>query len=296
MYAGYKVIAITPGGRRRYLRILREYVKCQPLIDEHHILLNPIDEYGEISREDDLYISNLRQDGCVVLETAAAPSNIEDSVERRRWGVSRLFRFCLDPNAVYIFLSDDIVWMAPDAIEKLLIFRLHYEQYFLAFANVVNTSMCSYFQQQAGYFGGTHSAAIRSYKCPVSTASNAFAEYVHSQFLAALDVSVRPWIVTDFSLNLDQRREIMPLQVFSFFGKECAYFDGIVPELVEHVWLCSTYCHQWEMWNGFCGSACFSHFAHREQEDYLLNNTDLLERYVKLAPNLEMPVHKYVEF
>ena len=188
------------------------------------------------------------------------------------------------------------MWMAPDAIEKLLKFRLHYDQYFLAFANVVNTSMCSYFQQQAGYFGGTHGAAIRSYKCPISTGSASFAEYVHSQFLSALDIKVNPWAISDFTLNLDQRREIMPLQVFSFFGKECAYFDGIVPELVEHVWLCSTYCHQWEMWNGFCGSSCFVHFAHREQEDHLLSNTDLLERYVKLAPNLEMPVHKYVEF
>ena len=94
MYEGYKVIAITPAGRRRYLRILREYVKTQPLIDEHHILLNPIDEYGDISREDDLYISNLRSDDCVVVETAAVPSSVKDRVDKRRWGISRLFRFC----------------------------------------------------------------------------------------------------------------------------------------------------------------------------------------------------------
>ena len=123
-----------------------------------------MDENGEFAREDDLYISNLRQDSCIVLETAAVPKEIKDSVDRRRWSISRLFRFCLDPNAIYIFLSDDIVWMAPDAIEELLKFRFYYDQYFLSFANVVNTSMCSHFHQQAGYVGGADGVAIRSYK------------------------------------------------------------------------------------------------------------------------------------
>jgi len=296
MYAGYKVVAITPGGRKQYLEILREYVREQPLIDEYHILLNPIDSKGDASKADEAYVSGLRSDDCVILQSASVPDDITHSGDRRRWAIPRLFRFCLDPNTIYIFLSDDIVWMAPDAIERLLEFRTQYEQYFLVFGNVVNTSMCSYFHQQAGYFGGKNGAAIRSYKCRKSTTDPIFAGEVHERFLDALSVKVTPWLLKDFTLNLDQRREIMPLQAFAFYGKECAYFDGIVPTLSTHEWLCSTYCHEWEMWNGFCGTALFSHFAHAEQEAYMLNATNFLEAYKKISPGIANDEVSYVKF
>jgi len=284
VYQNYKVVVVTPAGREKYLRILRAYIKESPLVDEHHLLMNPIDDSGCLSQQDMVYINSCREErDCFVIDTADIPSKIVDPAERRRWRISRLFRNCLDPDVIYIFMSDDIVWVAPDAFELLLQYRTMYEDYFLVFPNVINTSMCSYFHQQAQYLGAKHGMAIRSNKCPVSNHNAEFSEDVHRSFIKELESNVHAWALKDFTLNLDNRREIMPLQVFSFFGKECAYFEGIVDSPFVQSWLCSAYCHEWDMWNGFCGGARFAHFAHRMQEQHLLS-TDILDRYTKLAP------------
>ena len=289
MFKNHKVIAVTPAGRARYLAALCAHVRAQPLIDEHHILMNPVDAKGKESESDKQYIESFKNDPYhTVINTADIPVGVAEPEQRRRWRIPRMFRTCVDPEAIYIFLSDDIVWMAPDAIETLLTYRCAHPENFLVFPNVVNTAMCSYLQQQANLIDSSHGIAYRSSRCALSTKSEEFAAHVHDSFITALKKDINAWKLDSCVLDNTNCREIMPLQVFCFFGKEFAYFDGIIPSDCLQTWLCSSYCHQWDMWNSFCGEARFVHFAHRAQEEKLQSDRlDILQEYERLAPAAE---------
>src|SRR5262245_15255943 len=128
MFNGYKVVSVTPFGRRRYVSLLDHYLRrARGIIDEHHFWVNT---------KNDADVEWLRS--CV----ATAPDfyrTIEIDQPYEDFWTLRIHTFFHQypnaPDTIFIRFDDDIVWIESQAIERLLAFRVANPRYFLVFAN-----------------------------------------------------------------------------------------------------------------------------------------------------------------
>ena len=60
------------------------------------------------------------------------------------------YKKCVEPNTIYFKLDDDVVWMEPGLIEKMVQFRIENPHYFLVSPLVINNSLSTYLLQIAG--------------------------------------------------------------------------------------------------------------------------------------------------
>lgn len=138
----YRVVTVTPAGRKRYLAILVPYLlRNRTHIAEHHWWVNTRDaadvEY---------------------LEELAAQYPTFFKLDRRTFynvdqptvSIWQYFRDCVDEDTIYVRLDDDICYVAPDAIHTLTAYRATHRDPFLVLGNIVNNAICSYYQQQTG--------------------------------------------------------------------------------------------------------------------------------------------------
>jgi hypothetical protein len=54
-----------------------------------------------------------------------------DGVVNGIHSINAFYRQCVEKDAIYFRLDDDIVWMEPDMIEKMVRFRIDNPEYFL---------------------------------------------------------------------------------------------------------------------------------------------------------------------
>ena len=55
--------------------------------------------------------------------------------------IYHFFKEYTDPNTIYLRFDDDICYIAPDAINNLLNFRIEHPEFFLVYPVIVNNSM-----------------------------------------------------------------------------------------------------------------------------------------------------------
>lgn len=275
MLDGYRVVCVTPAGRRRYLKILVPYVLASREIDEYHLWLNTIEE------EDLQYLHKLKHDFPqirLVEPPAVVPSN--DVFK----GIPQFFRYCVEADTIYIRMDDDIVYMEPDFVHKLLRFRIDNPEYFLIFPNIINNALCSYIQAKRKAI--IADAPIYPWCMDRVAWLNArFAEELHRSFLRSVAngqvewwyFGVRILAFTWFSINC-----------MSWFGRDFRHFGG---EVVGNEEEFLTIVKPSEMGRVNCiyGDAIVSHFAFYVQRSHL-DSTDLLARYASLQErNERMP-------
>lgn len=263
MYKNYKVVVNTAAGRRRYMQYLIPYIVSCPIVDRYDIWVNT---------HDGADIEFFRQIAArfPVVNLVWQP----DGIVNGNASINAFYKECVEPDTIYFKLDDDVVWMEPLLIEKMVAFRAENPQCFMVSPLVINNSLSTYLLQISGkirldqYYNAASSH-------PTLWKSGGFACELHHWFIEKylktdrwdfLHVGKREMGMTRFSIN-----------AVLWFGEEMKKFDGIVPGDDEEFLSC-IYPTSQGMSNAWNGDAIVAHFAFYTQRQ-ALDQMKILEQY-----------------
>lgn len=260
----FRVVCATPAGRRRYMRHLVPQVLASPAIERYDLWVNTTDP-GDVA-----FLEELGR-RCPQVRLVPQP-------EGRVCGnasINAFFRQTTDADTIYVRVDDDLLWMEPGFIEKIVSFRRTHPNYFLVSPLVVNNALCTHILQACGKL------RYPEYLPACSSGETAwkdgrFAEKVHRWFLRKLADGTwdklrcgpKPISLNRFSIN-----------AICWFGGAFRAFGGNVTGDDEE-FLSVTRPNEAGLCNCFDGSTIVSHFAFHPQRDHL-DRTDVLEQYGK---------------
>jgi len=287
MINGQKIIAFTPVGRKRYMDLLAAHMKREH--DAGHI-----DEWilfnNAYMREDSTYcdqlaaqwdwITVLREKPLVGHDTAGG-----QFMWRRPDHIADFYKFMTQSeNVIYVRLDDDIVYIDPDCLPRLVKYRLEHPEAFLVFPTIVNNVRTSYHMQEQGIVGNW---GIRNEMCDeVAWKHRDYVFDLHMKALRAIEegklaetLGLRSEVYTDPSYEAGH----ISINCFAILGKDM--LDCVVPG-DEEGYLSLWRPRDLKRQNARCGDALVIHFAYHTQTDFM-DKTGLLNDYVKLAPPLD---------
>lgn len=285
----YKVVTVTPAGRKPYLEILAAYLlQNRAYIREHHFWVNT-------NRQEDIaYLEALAQHYPDFFKLNRRAFYDEARPNNSIW---QYFQDYTDDETIYIRLDDDICYIAPDAIPTLAAYRAAHPEPFLVLGNIVNNAICSYYQQQRGLLPYSWGTVERVCMSRVGWDSKLFAQRLHTLFLQDIrrgntarwkfppqplddycrfSINVICWAGRDmaqvperFIQNLYVAPLTHPLNGGEIANEEVALTEYLPAQLGRP--------------NVICGDALFGHFAYYPQRAYLEGLTTLLDDYHDLA-------------
>lgn len=273
MLNGYKVVVVTPAGRKRYMEILLPYIlKEKGVVDEYQIWINTNNE-EDIAFFKDLeikYKKLIKLDYTVYNEKHEKYDNLK---------IYKFFKNCIDAKTVYLRLDDDIVYLEDNYIEKMVRFRIQNKEPFLVYGNIFNNAVIDSIMQKNGYYPDIEQI---NYDCldRIGWEDPESAEKKHrfllnnyilqnKSFKRAFDT----WILKDY--------ERVSINSICWLGDTFKEFEGIVDRDEEN-WLSVIKPQQIGKPNVINGSAFCIHFSFFTQRD-LLDRTDILQKYKQIS-------------
>lgn len=267
MYKNYKVVVNTAAGRRRYMQYLIPYIVASPIVDRYDIWINThngadIEFFKQIAQR------------FPVVNLVWQP----DGVVNGNKTINAFYKTCIEPDTIYFKLDDDVVWMEPELIEKMVRFRVENPHYFLVSPLVINNSLSTYLLQVAGKLKlDQYYSAASSH--PVLWKNGFFASDLHLWFIQnylkpgkwnELHLGKKEMGMTRFSIN-----------AVLWFGDEMKKIEGKVPGDDEEFLSCIYPTSQGvsNAWNGDAIVAHFAFFTQREE----LDKMGILEKYGRLC-------------
>lgn len=263
MYNNYKVVVNTAAGRRRYMQYLIPYIVSCPYVDRYDIWINThngadIEFFKQIAEKFKMVNLVWQPDGVV----------------NGNASINAFYKACVEPDTIYFKLDDDIVWMEPGLIEKMIRFRIDNPRYFLVTPLVINNSLSTYLLQLTGkiqldqYYNAESSH-------PILWKNGFFASTLHNWF-------IENYLKTETWETLHFGKKEMGMTRFSinavlWFGDEMKKFEGMVPGDDEEFLSCIYPTSQGlsNAWNGDAIVAHFAFFTQREE----LDRMGILEKY-----------------
>lgn len=269
MYKDYKIVVNTAAGRRRYMQYLIPFIVSSDIVDRYDIWINTHNgaDIEFFKRVAALY---------PVVNLVWQP----DGVVNGNKSINAFYKQCIEPKTIYFKLDDDIVWMEPGLIEKMVEFRIANPDYFVVSPLVINNSLSTYLLQIE------RKLRLKEY-CNADSShtilwrSGRFAADLHDWFLKnyllrhkweELHIGAKPMGMTRFSINS-----------ILWFGKEMKKFKGEVPGDDEEFMSC-IYPTKQGLSNAWNGDAIVAHFAFFTQREEL-DRMGILERYGEYCLN-----------
>lgn len=267
MYKNYRIVVNTAAGRRRYMQYLIPYIVSSDIVDRYDIWVNThngadIEFFKQVAAK------------FPVVNLVWQP----DGVINGNASINAFYKDCIETDTIYFKLDDDIIWMEPRLIEKMVAFRIDNPQYFLVTPLVINNSLSTYLLEMDGKIklDNYYNASAGH---PVLWRSGIFAQELHEWFLSRylktgrweeLHLGKKEMGMTRFSIN-----------AVLWFGEEMRKFGGIVPGDDEEFLSCIYPTRQGvsNAWNGDAIVAHFAFFTQREQ----LDKVNILEKYGKIC-------------
>jgi hypothetical protein len=112
MINGYKIVVVTPAGRKRYMEILIEYIlREKTIIDEYQIWVNT-------KNEDDINYFNYLKEKYPDFITLNL-NYLNNQYCGSNSNIGNFLKDSIEENTVYIRLDDDIVWMQEGFIKTI---------------------------------------------------------------------------------------------------------------------------------------------------------------------------------
>jgi len=263
MYENYKIVVVTPAGRRRYLELLiPQIIKLRPIVDKYVLWVNT-------TNQDDIsYMIEIEKkySGFIELQYLTIPHNGNASI-------CSFFKKTIDPNTVYVRFDDDIVQIDDnESFNKFLKFRIEHPEYFLVYGNILNNAAITHIHQRFSNF--TKNKGISGYACTDSIGweSPEFAHNLHKEILNKN--------ISDFRFNNIwdlYYYERVSINCISWLGAEFLKFNGDVGT-DEEVWLSCDYPATIKKSNCIYGGFVCVHYAFHTQR-LELDNTNILETY-----------------
>jgi Methyltransferase domain len=269
MFDNYRIVCVTPAGRRRYLKILATQILASPLVDEYQLWKNTTDQ-SDIQFINELQIIDSR---VRVIEPTLRPPGATSSI-------GQFYRNCVDDDTIYIRFDDDVVFIEPDFFPKFLRFRVDNPHYFVIFPNIINNAVCTYLQAVRGAI--KPGAWIHPWCMDVTTWGNPrFAEQLHRAFLkSVVEGNICHWYFGPRLVALSR----YSINCMAWFGSDFAMFGGEVPG-EEEEYLSVIKPSELMRPNCIYGDSIVSHFAFHTQRSHL-DSTNLLESYASLADSI----------
>lgn len=263
MYNNYQIVVNTAAGRRRYMQYLIPFIVSSDIVDRYDIWVNT---------HNGADIEFFKQCAKVFpkINLVWQPDGIVGGIS----SINAFYRQCIEDNTIYFKLDDDIVWMEPNCIEKMVKFRVDNPDYFLVTPLVINNALSTYLLQVRGKLN------LQNYQrsdtlSPVLWRSGDFAAELHTWFLTKflkndkyqeLHVGKQPMGMCRFSINS-----------ILWFGSDMKKMNGVVPGDDEE-YLSSIYPTQHGLANCWNGDAIMAHFAFFTQREQL-DKAHILEQY-----------------
>lgn len=263
MYKGYKIVVNTAAGRRRYMQYLIPYIVSCPIVDRYDIWVNThnncdIEFFKRVAKR------------YPIINLVWQP----DGVVNGNKSINAFYKQCVEDRTIYFKLDDDIVWMEPNLIEKMVDFRISNPDFFIVSPLVINNSLSTYLLQIEGKLKLKEYCNADS-SHPVLWRSGRFAADLHNWFLtnyllpnrwSMLHMGMKSIGMTRFSINS-----------ILWFGDEMSKFNGEVPGDDEEFLSC-IYPTKQGLANAWNGDAIVAHFAFFTQREEL-DRMGILERY-----------------
>ena len=150
MINNYKIVAVSPVGRKPTLSILASYmVKMTSFIDEWQLWNNA----GNI--DDEKYIFKLQT---VYPNFIKVISKLDRSYPN--YGTCCIlyhyYKDCIDENTIYVRIDDDVVFIDIDTFKDFLQFRIDNPEYFIIYPLIINNIFASWKLANSGKFTDFH--------------------------------------------------------------------------------------------------------------------------------------------
>ena len=272
-----KVIAFTPAGRKRYMEILAMHVAKQYQaghIDEWVLFENAYTE------EDKAYTYELAA-SAPYIKVITVPDR--DDGHRDAYRISEFYSQLTDEDAIYVRLDDDICYIAPEAIKRLVEYRLANPEPYLVFTNTINNTRISYMQQQEGCIPFAWGTLTNEILDPIAWQDGNFVTSLHLGVTGILERRLPlegSFAIHSRVIDTHEHGHIS-VNCFAMLGKDMVNVASRMNRDEERS--LSLYIPQYlERFNAICGDAIVVHFAYHTQTA-IMESTNLLEDYKKIA-------------
>lgn len=293
---GNPVIAWTPYGRRATVSILAKYMERdhrRGLIDQWWLCMNT-DLAGQ--EEDIRYAYELAK-AHPWIRVKDRPAGMPRKHPKQR-NTGYFYLYMTDPDTTYVRLDDDIVYVHPDAVQRLVASARQRPEVVASFPVMWNNAIISWFAQQNGIIpGGGTVDPVTGYSWPtvggpycmdgIGWADGRFAVEIHRLMLDALERGEdmeKFYFYQDFPVQLGTQFSV---SVFASLGATYAALPTpghLVPDEEEH-WHTVHQPRVTGQPNVIVGDALVSHFTFNPQRRIVLAS-DTLDRYRALADRI----------
>ncbi len=263
----FKIVAVTPAGRRAYLDLLAHYVLSEPSIEEWRLWDNCRDP------RDRAYIEELARKHRKIRIVRS------DNASGENRSINAFYAGCDDSGAFYIKMDDDLVYLQKGMPEVLLAAAKASRSLFLWWSPlVINNAICSWVLKSRGVletdYGLTAQAA-----CPRGWRDPRFAVRLHRAFLAD-DCGGLIARSSDATVSLSR----FSINCIGFFGEDVKSLGAAFCPLGvdDEEWLSAILPLKVGRFGRIVGKTCVAHYSFFTQEA-ALNRTNILDRYYELA-------------
>lgn len=263
MFEGYKVVANTAVGRRRYLKYLLPQVLVSDVVDRYDLWVNTLD------KTDIAFFEAMARE-FPKLNLIWQPKGEIDGI----YSMADFYPMCQDEDTIYIKLDDDVVWFDPDFFTEICRYRIEHPEYFLVSPLVINNGICNYILQNRGIVEFNQYLSCQGYD--PAFYNGYLAEQLHNWFI---DTQLNNG---DFHRILSDQPQEIAMQRFAinavaWFGSEFKKFGGVLSGDDEE-FLTVIYPVRNNLTNSFDCKTVVSHFSFSAQRAYL-DQTDILSKY-----------------
>ncbi len=294
MINGRRVIAWTPYGRVLTYSLLIKYLKREVekgVVDEVWLFMNT-DPTGQ---EQDVAFAHEVAEQYPWAKLVYRPEGIPRHPGPKQRNTGYAYRYMADPDAVYVRLDDDIVYLHEDALTNLVQRRIETPAPTAIFATVWNNAIVSWFAQQAGVIPKEFGIVGGPYCMNGMGWSNGqFAVDIHRLLLdhAEAGTADKLYLYQDFPIqNPESGSPSMQFSVSGFASLGSMYAalpagPGVLVPDEEESWHTEHQPTVTGVPNLLVGNALISHFTFMGQRAHVLANPDILDRYRALAEAL----------
>ena len=267
MRRGYKVVCNTAAGRHRYMSLLVPYVLANDVVDRYDIwvnTLNPVDlRFFELLAQKYPKINLIY---------------IDDNKFNGLKSLFGFYKYCTEKDTIYVKLDDDLIWLEPDAITKMVDFRIDNPDYFIVSPLVINNCSGAYLMQNAGKIRlKEYLSSAMTWESSWCSATFAyqlldwFQEKVKDDSYKELYMGKKPIAMLRFSINM-----------IVWFGSTFKEFGGICPKgSNDEEYFSVIKPTQLGVSNCINADVIVAHFAFTYQREEL-DKTDILLKYENL--------------
>lgn len=281
MIRNQKVVVFTPWGRELTASILHKYLARDHqagVVDEWHLWMNT-DEDQESDRQFGYKLAEEND----WIKTFERPEG--EVLHPKQMNTGRFYIYTQDEDTVYIRMDDDIVWIEENAIKRLAEQRLDNPFPFVVFPIIWNNAVCSYYLQQGEQMPSWWGRVGNHCMDPVGWADHKFAENIHNHLFKVIEEGEVDKLFMHHSIQLPVGHQFS-VSCFAQLGSEYAKVGGILGG-EEEGWHTINKPYELQRPNMIVPNSIISHFSFYHQRAYLLEHTNILDKYRQLADDID---------